>query len=470
MCRLLDCTNRNNINRNAMMQIKTLTPFAGFVDSRIGGRTENQDTCGYVDTPFGLLVVVCDGMGGGPGGKLASSLAVDVIIQVVRTYDPSASGAEVLQNAIKIANQTLCKKIQEKPALKGMGTTAAVLLINEYSAIVAHAGDSRIYQFRRGEKKYRTFDHSMVFELVKNGTLTEEQARLSTQSNVITRALGTCLDIEAEINELPYEKGDRFMLCTDGIWGMLQEKELVKIIAKTKSPGGAVESLVIQVDEKGFSNGGNHDNLTVALIETRSNSILKEKMSTRVKNIILALAIICCLSLIGNVIQFVSVPDVPVQQQENTNMEQLDSLVDARMKQERELLEKKFQQTTESLLKLIKDKKVDSAEQLLNENIAKQNIINKLDTLIGQLEELKVMVNGRAKDTEIKNTLAALKELIPGMQKYGITDKDLVFNNKDKVQDLLSYPIAKEKPDDKSKGHYNAIISVLTSVRNKISN
>lgn len=462
--------NINHINVNHMMQIKTLTPFVGFVDSRRGGRTENQDTCGYADTPFGLLVVVCDGMGGGPGGKLASSMAVDVIIQAVRNGDQSASCSLILQNAIQIANQTLFQKVLEKPVLRGMGTTVIALLINEHSAIIAHAGDSRIYQFRKGNKIYRTFDHSMVFELVKNGTLTEEQARMSAQSNVITRALGINIDIEAEINELPYEKGDRFMLCTDGVWGMLQEKELVKIIARTKSPGGAVESLVIRVDEHGFSNGGDHDNLTVALIETRSNSILKEKMSTRVKNIMLALSIVCCLSLIGNMVQFIFRSDIPMQQVGFTNVQQLDSLLDVRMKAERGGLEKKFQKTIDSLSTLINSKKMESAKQLLNDNIAKQNIINKLDTLIWQLEELKTMVNGKMKDVEIKNTLSTLKELIPDMQKYGITDNDLVFNNKDKVLDLLSYPIAKEKPDDKSKGHYNAIISVLTSVRNKISN
>ena len=244
----------------------------GFVDSRKGGRVENQDTCGYADTSFGLLVVVCDGMGGGPGGKLASTLAVDTIIGIVRDATATAEPKEVLKNAIQTANQVLVKRIVDNPSLRGMGTTVAALLINDYAAILAHAGDSRIYKFRGSRKVYRTTDHSVVSELVRKGTLTEEQARLSAQSNVITRALGVSPEVEVDITELAYEKGDRFMLCTDGIWGNITEKELIKIAAGTKSPGGAVESLVIRVDEQGFAAGGVHDNLTVALIETTSNS------------------------------------------------------------------------------------------------------------------------------------------------------------------------------------------------------
>ena len=114
-----------------MIPINTQLPIAiGFVDSRQGGRAENQDTCGYADTPLGLLVVVCDGMGGGPSGKAASSTATDVIIQTVRSGKLSDSPLTVLQQAIKMANQALISEIQKKPALRGMGTTVTALLIN----------------------------------------------------------------------------------------------------------------------------------------------------------------------------------------------------------------------------------------------------------------------------------------------------------------------------------------------------
>lgn len=451
-----------------MISIKTSTPFVGFVDSRQGGRTENQDSCGYADTAFGLLVVVCDGMGGGPGGKVASSLAVDSIIHTVRSTDSSTTVTEMLQHAVQVANQTIINQACEHPSLRGMGTTAAILLIGKRAAVVAHVGDSRVYQFRGGGKKFRTTDHSVVAELVQNGTLTEDQARLSAQSNVITRGLGVMADVKADIVELPYEKGDRFMLCTDGIWGAVTEKELVKVVAKTQSLGGAVERVVIHVDELGFSAGGNHDNLTVALIETTSNSILKEKMSTTVKRVLIGLTALCCLSIIGNIIQFTtcSHPAQDVQAMD------FDSLLNVKIKTERERMESKFQETIESLSQMIEQQRVDSARQLLDENMARQRVVNQLDTIIGQLEELKMMKGGKLKEQKVEEALASLKNLTPKLQKYGIQKKDLVCKNKnsDNVVDLLTYNIAKDKPNGKSEGHYNAIIKILNSVRYKISN
>lgn len=453
-----------------MIQIKTTTPFIGFIDSQQGGRADNQDTCGYADTPWGFLIVLCDGMGGGPGGKVASSIAVDTIIKSVVNAEVNLSRSDIIQNAVKIANKALLHKIQEKPSLKGMGTTAAILLINENSAIIAYIGDSRIYQFRRGTKKYRTFDHSFVFELVKNGTLTEEQARLSDQSNIITRALGIKLDVEADIIELPYEKGDRFMLCTDGIWEALQEKELIKIAAKTASLSGTVESLMIRVNEYGFSRGGNHDNFSVALIGTTCNSILEEKMSTKTKQIILGLSIICCLSIIGNIFQLATTPKKVIPT--NASSINVDSLINERIIKEREQVEMKFQKTIDTLTELINSKNVGSAQKLLKETNDKQGVIYKLDIIIKQLEELKMMSEGKEKGTKLNKTIVELNTILPDLKRYGIKDDDLksrTSSNPGNVAVLLKYPIAKEAPTDKSVGHYNIIISILSSVRNKMS-
>lgn len=455
-----------------MISITTSTPFNGFVDSRIGGRTENQDTCGYADTSFGLLVVVCDGMGGGPGGKLASSLAVETIIGFVRNSYETTDCKLVLQNAILAANQQLIKCIIDKPALRGMGTTVTALLINEYSAIVAHAGDTRIYQFRSGHKKFRTTDHSVVSELVRKGTLTEEQARLSAQSNVITRALGGSADLEIDITELAYEKGDRFMLCTDGIWGVIPEKELIRIAAKTKSPGGAVESLVIRVDEQGFSSGGSHDNLTVALVETKSNSTLKEKMSKRVKITMISLLTVCSISILGNVLLLTNSSDTIIAQEQYIETQNIDSILEVKMKNEREKMDKRYQETIESLYQLIKNKQIDDANQYLEEEKAKQKVIEQLDSIIVRLEYLKTMVKGKEKEKGVETVLTSLKELTPQLHKYGIDDKDMTCNNKknDNVLVLLTHNIAKDTPDSKSIGHYDTIISVLNSVKYKLNN
>ena len=421
-----------------MIPINTQLPIAvGFVDSRQGGRAENQDTCGYADTPLGLLVVVCDGMGGGPSGKAASSTATDVIIQTVRSGKLSDSPLTVLQQAIKMANQALISEIQKKPALRGMGTTVTALLINEYSAIAAYVGDSRIYQFRRGHKKFRTFDHSMVFEMVRNGTINEEQARLSEQSNMITKALGANSDIEADIVELPYEKGDRFMLCTDGIWGMFPERKLIDIVAGTSSLGGAVESIVIRVDEEGIANGGKHDNLTVALIETNSNSILKEKMSTKIRNILFALIFICCVSIAGNIIQGFYLPGQAVA---SSKSEELD--IEALQKVWSEKLQAEFD---EKLRKSEQEQKrtIDSLSQIITNNpgkakeymeviINQYDIIERLDDIINNLQELRDVSEGKEKEQKLKETVAMVQKLEPELKKkYGISENE--FNGKEKI-------------------------------------
>lgn len=284
-----------------MGQIKTSKPFRGVVDSRIGGRSENQDFCGYADTKLGLLVTVCDGMGGGPGGKTASHIAVQEIIAGVAEADGTEDSANVLIKSIRRANMAIIARGDEEPELKGMGSTATVLLINSHSALVAHVGDSRVYQLRNRAKIFRTFDHSMVFELVRQKVITEEQARLSEQSNVITRALGIKPDVEVDVCELAYEKGDRFLLCTDGVHGTMPEKELIGIVTDTRRPlAGVMENLVTKVDTYGLQKGGGHDNLTAALVETTSNSILKEKMSKRIKNMLVCLLAVLVVSLLGN--------------------------------------------------------------------------------------------------------------------------------------------------------------------------
>ena len=208
------------------MELKTLHKndadiFVGFAESRIGGRPENQDSYGYKETSLGFLLTVCDGMGGGPGGKTASSIAVQEIITGVDEANEDEEVANIIIKAIRRANMAVIEAGNENPSLQGMGSTATVLLLSEKSAFVAHVGDSRVYQIRGGKKIFRTYDHSMVFELVKQKVITEEQARLSAQSNVITRALGMLPDLEVDIVERPYIKGDRFVLCSDGIHGAM---------------------------------------------------------------------------------------------------------------------------------------------------------------------------------------------------------------------------------------------------------
>jgi len=278
--------------------------FVGFAESRIGGRAENQDSYGYKETPLGFLLTVCDGMGGGPGGKTASSIAVEEIITGIDEANDDEEISNIIIKAIRRANMAVIEAANENPSLAGMGSTATVLLLSEQSAFIAHVGDSRIYQIRGGRKIFRTYDHSMVFELVKQKVITEEQARLSAQSNIITRALGMKPDLEVDIVERPYVKGDRFVLCSDGIHGSMPEKELLKMLGNRKIPLVAlVDDISTCVDNLGRTNGGHHDNMTLAIVETKNNSKLKEKMSKRAITIILALALLCMAGVIFYIVR-----------------------------------------------------------------------------------------------------------------------------------------------------------------------
>lgn len=273
--------------------------IVGFAESRVGGRSENQDSYGAMQTSRGYLVTVCDGMGGGPGGKTASSIAVNEILAGISEGADDETVVNVIIKAVRRANMAIIEAGNENPELKGMGSTATVLLISENSAHVAHVGDSRIYQFRGKKKVFRTDDHSMVFDLVKQKVITEEQARLSAQSNVITRALGMRPDIEVEVHELPFKKGDRFLLCSDGIHGTMPEREFIKMATKSGSALGAItDDIATYVDNLGRSGGGEHDNLTLAIVETKVDSKLKASKSTSIKGIIIALVIICILAVL----------------------------------------------------------------------------------------------------------------------------------------------------------------------------
>jgi serine/threonine protein phosphatase PrpC len=462
-----------------MNAIKTSMPFAGFWDTRQGGRAENQDSCGFLDTDKGLIAVVCDGMGGGPGGRLASTIAVQKIVEYVVNAPQDMPRTEMVANAIEHGHQAILAKTAEIPALRGMGSTATVLLINKQSAVLGHVGDSRIYQFRRGQKIFRTADHSMVGELVRNGTLTEEQARLSSQSNIITKALGSKLTNLAEVTERPYDKGDRFMLCTDGIWGAMPEKNLIKRVAKTPSLSGAVDATVIEVDEIGRANGNKHDNLTIALLETKQDSNLKEKMSKKTLRILLGLAIICLLSLILN---FVLI----FQKKPAENRKEFEELLvenDARGQRIRALEDSinvllghvatSKQEAADATMQVAKEKE-NAAEKAKNEAEQKakeakeaaeqaQNAANQAQAaadaiqksrsgIISQLTKIKDMQENDQRK-QLRSTVAEqLKTLAAKDAKNKATYDD--------IREKLSNKVATGN-SDQSKGHYNYMIKKL---------
>ncbi|HTO35440.1 MAG TPA: protein phosphatase 2C domain-containing protein [Bacteroidales bacterium] len=240
------------------------------LQTHIGGRKENQDYHTSQTTKFGDLVIVCDGMGGHKGGAVASKLAATIIAEEM---NPSKSEDPVnaLFNSIYKANFEIFRRGVQNPELKGMGTTLTCLLVTTEKAYSCHIGDSRIYQLRNGKIIFKTNDHSKVFELVKRGIINEEQARTHPDSNIIERAMGISPVVDVELHELSYLQGDRFLLCTDGIHGLLSDDEIVNIISPNNVED-ATEKLIDVANQKGIDSGGGHDNMTAAIIEMDENS------------------------------------------------------------------------------------------------------------------------------------------------------------------------------------------------------
>jgi PPM family protein phosphatase len=391
-------TNTSNIPSKYIDSHKTKYGLLA-LRTRIGGRKENQDSLGFFETNHGLLIVVCDGMGGAKGGSTASKLAIETIFEQVgktQQHEPE----QILTEAIKQANQILYLTGNSNPDLQGMGTTVAALLINEEKATVAHVGDSRVYQLRGSQKVFRTFDHSMVFELVKRGTLTEEQARLSAESNVILRALGTKPDVEIELSRnIPYMEGDRFLLCSDGISGAMPEKELLKLIRKKKSVDIAAESIAHEVDLIGINNGGNHDNLTAALIELKSNSKIRPKMDKVTKTIIGIILILLIISVAVNIWQgcpkksanITSQTDTTVIDSEITNLSNRIAELEKTNRRKNDTI-KNYMLSNEKLLlqieKIRKIQTVDSVNSVRTRKIIK-DIYNALQSKSNDSSKLK---------------------------------------------------------------------------------
>ena len=275
--------------------------MTGCLESRQGGRSENQDFAGVAETPFGTLIVVCDGMGGMKGGSTASRLAVTSILEYYQKADKQESPSMLLVKAIQSANTLVWVTSNSNPELQGMGTTVTALLLNEECAIVAHVGDSRIYQLRNGKKVFRSFDHSMVFEMVKKKVITEEQARLSAQSNIIMKAIGIKPDIDVTTHQLTYRKGDRFVLCSDGFWGVMPENEFIDLVSNQNKLEKVLESSCNTVEAIARKKGDDYDNLTAAIVEMNRDSKLKPKMNKTAKIIIAILALLLAISIAFNV-------------------------------------------------------------------------------------------------------------------------------------------------------------------------
>jgi PPM family protein phosphatase len=236
--------------------------------SDVGCQREiNEDNGRYI-TPSdpellakkGMLFVVADGMGGHSGGEIASRLAVDVI---TRTYYQETTDVQTsLKKAILAANSAIFDEAFKNRTLFGMGTTCTAFVLKEGFAFAAHVGDSRLYLLRNHEFYLMTEDHSAVMQMVKRGLLNLEQARHHPDKNIILRALGShaMVEITTWNHPLPARVGDQFLLCSDGLYDLVEDKEIQNILIENQ-PHTACAKLIAFAKER-----GGHDNITVGII------------------------------------------------------------------------------------------------------------------------------------------------------------------------------------------------------------
>lgn len=213
-------------------------------------RSENQDACQEFRSPSGArLLAVADGMGGHQGGATASRLAMETLGEVFEQA-PDADG-EMLRAALEVANQRVHQAAQGRPELHGMGTTCVALLFGaKGSAWVAHVGDSRAYALRGGRLEQLTADHSTVAELVRLGKITPEEAAVHPRRNEILRSIGAESGVEVDLAPVEVQAGDQFLLCSDGLSGVLSDQEIGAVILR-EPPERAVRLLVDFANERG---------------------------------------------------------------------------------------------------------------------------------------------------------------------------------------------------------------------------
>lgn len=229
--------------------------------SDVGLKREANEDFFAIDQEMGLFVVA-DGLGGHVAGRVASELAVERFLALLRAPDP-VRDFDRLRSACASAHEAILERASADPALQGMGTTLAALWFDAGRVALVHVGDSRIYVFRDRKLHGLTFDHSLVNEMVFRGALTQSQARTHPYRHVITRALGVGDAIEPDTAELRALPGDLYLLCSDGITGQIDHEDLGQVLLAGGSDLEATAQRLIDIANE----SGGDDNATAVLVE-----------------------------------------------------------------------------------------------------------------------------------------------------------------------------------------------------------
>lgn len=231
-------------------------------------RELNEDSfriCGFEDGQPNGVCVLADGMGGHNAGEVASFKAAELITEDLAGRLDEKDGKQVcldIASAIDFANSEIYKTSLRNPAQAGMGTTVVVAFVNDMLVRIANIGDSRAYVISQKRIRKITTDHSVVEELVKSGSITAEEARNHPDKNIITRAVGTEEYVDADFYEYTPVGGETILLCSDGLYEMLRDKEIKNIINQYDNLNEALSALIDAANE----NGG-VDNITVVALQ-----------------------------------------------------------------------------------------------------------------------------------------------------------------------------------------------------------
>lgn len=222
-------------------------------------RSNNQDS-GYAGSN---LFIVADGMGGHAGGDVASSIAIAQLADLDRPFESPAAAERALGEAITDTAAALIDTVAARPELAGMGTTVSALAMVDDYAVIAHIGDSRVYLYRDGALTQITTDHTFVQRLVDSGRITPEEARYHPRRSVLMRVLGDMSpNPEIDTFVMPTQPGDRWLLCSDGLCGVVPDTQTAKALGADLAPARTADALL-----KMALDAGAPDNVTIVLVD-----------------------------------------------------------------------------------------------------------------------------------------------------------------------------------------------------------
>ena len=258
------------------------------VSSYYGSRTEignvrehNEDSL----TVLPPLFAVADGLGGHEAGEIASEITINTLNDLA----PQSADAEALARAVVAANLNVIKAPSQGVGREGMGTTLTAAILEKERLVIAQVGDSRAYLLHNGSLQQLTRDHSLMADMIEAGQLTEAEARVHPNRSVITRAIGSDPHMQPDLYELNVETGDRLLLCSDGICGMIEDHEIASIMRQAPSAQSCADQLV----EAALAAGG-FDNATAVVVDVEGFKAVREKKQAR-KSKALAIGVIVCL-------------------------------------------------------------------------------------------------------------------------------------------------------------------------------